>query len=208
MDSDKPNTPELSTQNINRVLQLEATRKEKGYQPGWLYYRCKSLGLVEVLETLRTQGAIESQRSTVEKATPRKLLTIELVPQTCWFSNVRSEVSKEDWSNLKKMTFEKADKRCEICGGQGPNWPVECHEIWHYDDLNHIQKLVGLIALCPSCHEVKHRGYANTRGRGEIADQHLANVNQWTMPKTKRYVNDQFQVWKKRSQHEWQLDIF
>jgi len=29
-------------------------------------------------------------------------LTIELVPQTCWFSNVRSEVTSQMWDLLKK----------------------------------------------------------------------------------------------------------
>ena len=206
---DQPNSSELSTKEVKQVLELEAKRKEKGYQPGWLFYQCQPLGLVDVMEELRTKGLIESSHSRIEKGKPRKrkLLTIELVPQTCWFSNVRSEVSKEDWNRLKKQTYEKANNRCEVCAGRGPKWPVECHEIWNYDDHNHIQKLVGLIALCPSCHEVKHRGLANVKGRGEIADQHLAKVNQWTMPKTKQYVDDQFQVWKKRNKYEWELDI-
>ena len=57
-------------------------------------------------------------------------LTIELVPQTCWFSNVRSEVSAADWDRLRKLTSNAAGGRCEVCGGRGPRWPVECHEIW------------------------------------------------------------------------------
>ncbi|ABW31568.1 HNH endonuclease [Acaryochloris marina] len=207
MQSEKPNLSKFSTLDTDRVLELEAKRKAKGYQPGWLYYQCKPLGLVDVMESLRSQGLIEAKNTKEGKAKPRQLLTIELVPRSCWFSNVRSEVSKEDWNELRKMTYEKANNRCEVCGGRGPKHPVECHEIWHYDDDQHIQKLEGLIALCPSCHEVKHRGLANVKGRGEIADQHLAKVNHWTMPKTQKYVDDQFQVWIKRSKYEWELDI-
>ncbi len=207
MQSGNPSSKVFTAQDINRVLELEAKRKEKGYAPGWLFYQCKPLGLVEVMEYLRAQGRIESPGVKQELPTPEKLLTIELVPETCWFSNVRSEVSDEDWEKIKKITFRNANYLCEVCGDRGPQWPVECHEIWHYDDDRHAQTLLGFISLCPSCHEVKHRGLANIKGRGDIADQHLAKVNRWTMPKTKQYVDEQFQLWKKRSQYEWELNI-
>ena len=104
-------------------------------------------------------------------------LTVELVPQTCWFSNVRDHVSKATWDLLRKRTYKQANYRCSVCGGRGPKWPVECHEIWHYDDQKKVQKLLGLTALCPSCHEVKHIGLAGVRGRCQQACEHLARVN-------------------------------
>ncbi|WP_218080940.1 DUF5710 domain-containing protein [Anthocerotibacter panamensis] len=134
-------------------------------------------------------------------------LTIELVPQTCWYSNVRSNVSDKDWDKLRQMTYEKANNTCEVCGGKGTQWPVECHEIWDYDDKQHIQKLVGLIALCPPCHEVKHMGFANTQGRGDIARAHLAKVNDWSEYQTDDYVERCFMKWEHRSQFSWALDI-
>jgi hypothetical protein len=135
------------------------------------------------------------------------LLTVELVPSTCWFKNVRSEVSTEDWDRLKKMTAQAAGYRCEICGGRGPRWPVEAHEIWQYDDAGHVQKLVGLIALCPDCHSVKHIGLARAQGRGGQAIQHLARVNGWSIEDAELYIEAQFEVWSRRSTHEWTLDI-
>jgi 5-methylcytosine-specific restriction endonuclease McrA len=134
-------------------------------------------------------------------------LTIELVPQTCWFSNVRSEVSSADWTRLKHETFQSAHYQCEICGGRGPQHPVECHEVWQYDDENHCQTLIRLMALCPACHECKHIGFAHTRGRGPIAAKHLANVNGWTIEQTVAYIDECFAVWQQRSQWEWDLDI-
>ena len=65
-----------------------------------------------------------SNRKEIENTSPR--LTIELVPSTCWFSNVRSNISKQDWDRLRKETYKKANYRCEICGGVGRNHPVEC----------------------------------------------------------------------------------
>jgi transposase-like protein len=149
----------------------------------------------------------DANLATFQSWLPPPSLTIELVPQTCWYSNVRSHVSKEDWDKLRQRTYSLANNRCEVCGGIGPQHPVECHEVWHYDDEQHIQKLVRLIALCPSCHEVKHMGYANTQGRGQIAQRHLAKVNGWTPEQTKVYVKECFQLWEQRSQHEWRLDI-
>ncbi len=134
-------------------------------------------------------------------------LTIELVPQTCWFSNVRSEVSPADWDQLRKTTSHNAGGRCQVCGGRGPKWPVECHEIWYYDDNHHVQTLVGLLALCPACHEVKHMGLANIRGRGEIAARHLATVNGWTPQEAERYIAAQFALWQRRSAFQWTLDM-
>jgi hypothetical protein len=134
-------------------------------------------------------------------------LTIELVPKTCWFSNVRSQVTKADWEILKKETSKNAKRKCEICAGRGPKWPVECHEVWSYDDKKKIQKLERLIALCPSCHEVKHIGFAGTRGRSYIATEHLANVNDISVDDATDYVHGAFVLWRDRSQYNWELDI-
>ena len=105
-------------------------------------------------------------------------LTIELVPKTIWYSNLRSELSKAEWDRLRKIAYRKADYHCEICGGQGPKWPVECHEIWEYDDQNSVQTLKGLTAICPDCHRVKHIGRAQIMGEYDLALKHLMKVNE------------------------------
>jgi hypothetical protein len=136
-----------------------------------------------------------------------KQLTIELVPKTAWFSNVRSMVSKKDWDTIRKKIYEQANNKCQICGCMGTRHPVECHEIWEYDDKEHIQKLKGMIALCPACHEVKHIGLANVRGRGEIAQAHLAKINKWKSKQTSDYIDEQFSKWKERSTFKWKIDL-
>ncbi len=135
------------------------------------------------------------------------LLTIELVPSTCWFKNVRSQVSAADWDKLKKLTARAAGYRCEICGGRGPKWPVEAHEVWDYNDRTHMQTLTGLIALCPDCHSVKHIGLAVSRGREQPTLEHLARVNGWSVEDARLYMEVQFEVWSQRSTHNWTLDI-
>ena len=134
-------------------------------------------------------------------------LTVELVPKTCFYSNVRDHVSKATWDKLRRRTYGAANHVCEICGEVGPRWPVECHEIWHYDDAIHVQKLVGLTALCPACHEVKHIGLARVRGREEIAKAHLAEINGWTPEITDKYLSKVARIWTQRSQYQWKLDL-
>lgn len=140
-------------------------------------------------------------------STPIPKLTIELVPKTCWYSNVRSNVPQSHWDIIRRNVYSLAGYICEVCGGVGRRHPVECHEVWHYDDINHIQLLERMIALCPACHEVKHIGRAQRIGRLNAALSHLCYVNDWDAETTEHYVAQQFEVWKKRSQYEWKLDI-
>ena len=122
------------------------------------------------------QYGISFDRRLFQAALTEPLLTVELVPHTCWFSNVRDHVDKETWNRLRQATYQKAGYVCEICGGRGSEWPVECHEIWHYDDKRHTQTLVGLMALCPSCHAV-YRLIRATGKRGRGGD--APGQNQW-----------------------------
>lgn len=135
------------------------------------------------------------------------VLTVELVPRTCWYSNVRSNVSAKDWKTCKDFVRERSNDRCEICGGQGRRWPVECHETWDYDDKTYVQRLTGLIALCPACHEVKHLGRAEATGRLNAALAHLSKVNEWSRLEAHTYARSVFDQWVLRSQHSWTLDI-
>ena len=137
----------------------------------------------------------------------RELLVVELIPRTSWFKNVRSHVSPAEWERLKKTTFTRAGYRCEVCGGRGSRWPVECHEIFSYDDERHIQRLERLVALCPACHEVKHIGLAGVRGRRAQAVKHLARVNNWSAQDAEFYLEACFEQWHRRSLHEWRLDL-
>lgn len=134
-------------------------------------------------------------------------LSVELVPATAWWSNVRSNVTRAEWERCKTFVKERSGSRCEICGGRGGRYPVDCHEIWEYDDEQQIQTLVGLVALCPPCHEVKHIGRALKLGRLERAMTHLATVNGWSWERTDRYVALQLQIHALRSTHPWSLDI-
>ena len=138
---------------------------------------------------------------------PEPLLTVELVPSTSWFTNVRSLLPEGEWDLVRRAVYRRARYRCEVCGGQGEAHPVECHEVWAYDDERHIQRLEGLVALCPACHRVKHLGLASVNGRYDEALQHLASVNGWTLAEAERYAGAAFAQWEERSRHPWKVDL-
>lgn len=129
---------------------------------------------------------------------------VELVPRTCWFTNVRSQVSKKDWDILRKQAYEKAQHRCSICNADRK---LEAHEIWHYNDETNVQKLDSIVAVCKSCHELYHLGFASIQGNLPKAMKWLSKVNSWDEFATKEYVDIVFEIWYRRSQKQWKLDL-
>lgn len=137
----------------------------------------------------------------------KMLLILELVPSTSFFNNVRSAVSRAQWDTIRKRVYSAAYDTCEICGEIGPRHPVECHEIWNYDDKRKIQKLTGMIALCPACHTVKHFGLAQVQNKEKQAIKHFMKVNKLTRTQTDAYLKRAFTIWAERSQYQWTIDI-
>ena len=138
-------------------------------------------------------------------------LSIELVPSSSWFTNLRSMLTPNEWDTTRGVCYEKANHRCEICDGVGLQHPVECHEVWSYTkgDLVNIQKLERTIALCPSCHQVKHMGFAMTQGvhAFEKAATHFMNVNQFTSDRAEFEIEKVFKIHHERSKVKWHLDV-
>lgn len=138
---------------------------------------------------------------------PEPKLTIELVPASQWRDNLRSHLKKGQWDAVRYACYQRANHKCEVCGGNGWNHPVECHEIWDYNDQAKIQKLLGLIALCPQCHQVKHIGLAAVRGKFAEAIGQLMKVNEWPQELAEAYAIRQFEIHQLRSQMKWSIDL-
>jgi len=137
-------------------------------------------------------------------------LFVDLIPESCWFTNVRSCTSQRDWDRLRRMVYRRAMDRCEACGaGRDPDvgkW-LEAHERWEYDETTRTQRLKRIVCLCSFCHEVTHYGFACVRGRDELALRHLMYVNRWSGSRAKRHVEEAFQQWERRSGAQWSLDL-
>lgn len=138
-------------------------------------------------------------------------LTVELVPKTCHYSNVRTMVTTKEWDVIRHLVYDKADNKCEICGDVGTNQGykhrVECHEVWQYDESDYTQRLVGLVALCPTCHQVKHIGRARAIGKIYECYKQLSKINHWTKEMIEKHISEANEEYSVRSKVEWSLDI-
>lgn len=134
-------------------------------------------------------------------------LTVELVPASAWRDNLRLRMGRS-WDILRRKVYSEFGG-CAVCGEVGR---LECHEIWSYDDSQRIQSLVGFVALCKLCHLVKHLGMAGvlaSEGQVDYGDLifHFMDVNSCSRKTFEDYRSSAFELWRKRSQFDWQLNL-
>ena len=129
------------------------------------------------------------------------------MPKSFWYSNVRSNVKASQWDRIRRGSYAKANLHCEICGGQGTKHPVECHEVWIYEEETLTQRLGYFQAICPLCHEVKHIGLAGVRGNGERAANRFREVNNLEETTARKIKSAVFKQWRIRSNQSWKLDV-
>ena len=132
-------------------------------------------------------------------------LKFEIVPDSCWYSNLRSELPKEAWDIIRKKAYARAGGRCMICGA--PSQRLEAHEQWEYDDKNGVQKLKNVVAICRPCHEVIHIGRTQLIGREREAIGHFMKVNGCSYADYIKALGEANAVHRERSRKEWKLDI-
>lgn len=132
-------------------------------------------------------------------------LFVDLIPTSCWFTNVRYCVNPSDWDRLRNHVYQRADFTCETCHIKTPD--LEAHERWSYDNGKKIQKLIRLVALCHQCHQTTHFGYAETQGKDNEAKEHLKSVRKWNDLQCQQHIDNAFKIWKSRNQISWDLDL-
>jgi Domain of unknown function (DUF5710) len=129
-------------------------------------------------------------------------LFVDLVPSSCWFSNVRSCVDQRDWERLRRMITIRAGRRCEVCyrseDREARRW-LEAHERWAYDDSNNVQALRRLICLCTDCHTATHFGLASINGKSAEASEHLRTVTGLPANQISQHIDAAFALWRRRS---------
>lgn len=139
-----------------------------------------------------------------------RLLYVDLVPRSCFFTNARSHLTRPEWTRLREFIYARAGQRCEVCDhartdGRRPR--LDAHERWSFDEATHTQRLVRLLALCEPCHSATHYGLAELRGDGERAFEQLRSVNCWTESQTRQHIIDAFTQWESRNAIAWTLDL-
>lgn len=137
-------------------------------------------------------------------------LFVDLVPSSCWFTNVRSCVSQADWERLRRMITKRAGERCEICrigeDRDDERW-LEAHERWSYDETNQVQTLKRIICLCTDCHRTTHYGFAMINGDSHWVFDYLMEIRKEDASAANRHIQEAFDLWEKRSEKVWELDL-
>jgi hypothetical protein len=144
-----------------------------------------------------------------EHNAPTLLLSIDLVPESCWYSNLRYILPRDAWDELRRKVYAACVYRCAICAARGQ---LHCHEVWSYDEATHVQRLEGFQALCENCHHIKHLGYAGilaSQGKldYEALVAHFLRVNGCDRAAFQRHRDAAFAQWEERSRHEWTTDF-
>lgn len=132
-------------------------------------------------------------------------LDFEMVPEECWYSNLRSVLTPSDWDRVRKDAYKRAGYKCRICGAEGR---LEAHEQWSYDEEKRLQKLEDVLALCPACHAVKHISRTQLVGRGAEAMEHFMKVNGCSQTEYHAALGEANEAYRRRNKVEgWATDI-
>ena len=133
-------------------------------------------------------------------------LKFELVPDSCWYSNLRSILKPKAWDIIRKDAYQRADGKCMICGRKATR--LEAHERWSYDEEKAIQKLEEVIAVCHTCHAVIHIGRTQLMGDEEKAIKHFCRVNKCAYADYIKELGKANEDHRRRNQiPEWGLDL-
>src|SRR5713101_1784022 len=103
-------------------------------------------------------------------------LTIELVPRPCWHSNLHTSMPRATWDHLRRLVYTKYNYHCGIC--QASNVQMICHEIWQYDDEQHIQKIARFM-----------------------------RVNQCSREDYEAHEKEAWRLFAERNKHSWTTDL-
>ena len=130
----------------------------------------------------------------------KRKLTFQLVPSTCWYTNLRSILP--NWSEISYNIRLK--NQCDICGTKSDTF--DAHEVWKYDDIAHIQSLDKIICVCKNCHNVIHFGHTQIEGDSELAYEWYKKINNLTDEQADKDIGEAFTVWEYRSKFNWKLN--
>jgi hypothetical protein len=136
-------------------------------------------------------------------------LKIELVPKESWNRSLHDRMPRSAWDRLRRQVFADQGNVCAICRAEEP---LSCHEVWEYDDVSHVQKLVGFQGVCHLCHHLTHFGNAKLLAAQGHVDlnavvDHFMKVNGVDRKVFESHREMAFRIWRERSKHGWQTDL-
>ncbi|RZI84721.1 MAG: DNA primase [Rubrivivax sp.] len=135
-------------------------------------------------------------------------LYVDMIPSSCWLTNVRSSVSADDWKQISLGVKQRAHRHCEVCHAPADTANkvyLEAHERFEY--VNGVQVLRRLVCLCSTCHGATHFGHATAKGQEQEARAHLMHINGWNSAELEAHIRSAYALWSSRSCQQWGLDL-
>ncbi len=131
-----------------------------------------------------------------------KELYIDLIPKNTSFS-LYNNLSSDDYYYLKDTLVQRAGCKCEIC-------EKECNKVGYnsflcerfsYNEKTKVQKLEKINVLCSDC-------FKTTRLKDKtLALEYLQDLLDISRDEAKLIIYDAYELWKKYSTIQWNLDI-
>lgn len=132
-------------------------------------------------------------------------LNFEMVPDSCWYSNLRSILPPKLWDVVRREAYARAHGRCMICGSPSK---LEAHERFSYDEKTQVQKLEDVVAVCHLCHSVIHIGRTQLKGDEQAAIKHFMQVNNCSYADYIKALGEANRLHQRRNKvGEWKLDL-
>ncbi|MCB0321651.1 MAG: hypothetical protein KDD60_12055, partial [Bdellovibrionales bacterium] len=133
-------------------------------------------------------------------------LFVDLIPKSCWFTNVRYCIDRADWDTLRRRVYKRVKNICECCGKRvRKGESLEAHERWSYKDG--IQKLERVVALCTICHQVTHYGHSKGLVGEEVLRTHLKHVRGFGDVECEEHIQEAYRLVAERNLTDWELDL-
>ncbi len=132
-------------------------------------------------------------------------LEIELVPDGCWYSNLRTVLPKKVWEKIRTDAKLRSNGKCTICEKKTDR--LEAHEKWSYNEETAVQKLEDVIAVCHDCHSAIHMERTALKGDVIRAEDHYMKVNNCSYSQMKKDRSNANLLHQRRNRIEWKLDV-
>lgn len=174
----------------------------------------------EEKEELKSLGAIFDKRDyrwkipkdkDVEDFEKYMTLTIDMTIRNDWKRQILEIMSEDEYEFIKKGCHSQNNYTCVVCGDQGEQWKVECHENWTYDRQFKIQTLKDLTSLCPKCHKIRHLALDNKNIENEYIDneliEHFIKVNNCTVEDFQNYYSNVKKRIKEEEKYFWVANL-
>jgi hypothetical protein len=124
--------------------------------------------------------------------------------------SAKKTLGRTAWKQIRQDVLSAAKNTCEICGHE-PNIyygdPLNCHEVWHYDDRRAVATLIRLRMQCGACDNAVHVGRAMTYGVGDRAFAQLQKVNGIAVAEVEQLGVAALAQWQRRNPKAWRMRI-